>query len=55
MPTIPLIDPVGTDTHVERDRLIAQAAVGRDTEVVVRHVPALHLSAHPPASSAAAR
>ncbi|MBU2667058.1 aspartate/glutamate racemase family protein [Actinoplanes bogorensis] len=49
MPRILLIDPLGTDMHVERDRRIAQDAVGAGTEVVVRHLAALPVSAYLPA------
>ncbi|MBM2614795.1 hypothetical protein JIG36_04395 [Actinoplanes sp. LDG1-06] len=49
MARILLIDPLGTDMHAERDRRIAQAAVGPDTEVVVRHLPELPVSAYLPA------
>lgn len=49
MARILLIDPIGTDMHVERDRQIAQKAVGDGVEVVVRHLPALPVSAYLPA------
>ncbi len=49
MPTILLLSPSGTDMHVERDRRIAQSAVGSGTRVVVRQVEGLPVSAYLPA------
>ncbi|MDQ6527189.1 hypothetical protein RB608_26480 [Nocardioides sp. LHD-245] len=41
MPRILLIDPIGIDTQVERDRRIAQDAVGAGIDATREAVPVL--------------
>ncbi|MFB6398574.1 aspartate/glutamate racemase family protein [Polymorphospora lycopeni] len=49
MPRILVISPSGTDLHNEHDLAIARAAASPATEVEVRHLPALPVSAYIPA------
>ena len=49
MRRILLIEPLGTDLHLERDRCLAQSAVSAETQVEVRHLPELPASAYLPA------
>lgn len=49
MRRILLIEPLGTDLHLERDRCLAQSAISAETQVEVRHLPELPVSAYLPA------
>lgn len=46
MRRILLIEPLSTDLHSERDRHLAQSAVSTETQVEVRHLPELPMSAY---------
>lgn len=49
MRRILLIEPLGTDLHLERHRRLAQSTVSTETQVEVRHLSESPVSAYLPA------